>query len=66
MIPCHACERPKEINKYLCGACWELLSPSTKRALYLNDSHALARLRSLRSQISAGVPLADIRVGWST
>lgn len=63
MTPCPSCRtRPRRAGQYLCPACWSALPPAAREALGRRDGHALARLRSLHTQLGQHVPLADIRV----
>lgn len=62
MIPCCSCGHPKDANVYLCRACWFSLSRSARTRLNQRDSKALARLRQMRDQIAAGVPLGKVQV----
>ncbi|WP_406444480.1 hypothetical protein OHB14_36545 [Streptomyces sp. NBC_01613] len=52
----------KHPGKYLCRACWFVLPEAARRLLNRRDSRAYARLRQLRTQLDAGVPLAEIRI----
>lgn len=62
MISCCACGLSKDADKYLCRACWFSLSRSARQRLNQRDSKALARLRQMRDQIAAGVPLGKVQV----
>lgn len=62
MIPCHSCGLSKEEDLYLCRACWFSLSRSARTRLNRRDTKALARLRQMRDQIAAGVPLGKVQV----
>ena len=58
--PCRACRTPKPSRWYLCGSCWDQLTPAARNALNRADSHALSRLRQLHAHIDAGRPLPDL------
>ncbi|MFD7111469.1 hypothetical protein ACFV2I_20275 [Streptomyces microflavus] len=61
--PCPGCRtRLKEAGRYLCLACWSTLPVPTRRELGRRDRQAFARLRSLHTQLEAGVPLTQITV----
>ncbi len=63
MTPCPSCRTGlRAAGQYLCPACWAALPQAARKALSLRDRHALARLRSLHTQLGQRVPLADIRV----
>ncbi len=63
MTPCPSCRtEPKESGLYLCLKCWYGLTTEARKRLRRRDGQALARLRSLHTQLGQHVPLADIRV----
>ncbi|MBZ3909401.1 hypothetical protein [Streptomyces acidiscabies] len=49
-------------NHYLCLACWRTLPASTRGRLSRRDARAMLRLRQLHAELTAGTPLAVIRV----
>lgn len=60
--PCRSCRKPKPVRLYLCGNCWDQLTPAARRALKFRDCQALARLRQLHAHIDSGLPLADLEI----
>lgn len=61
-LPCLKCRRPRRAGQYLCRPCWFRIPGPTRIALNQRDSQALARLRELHGQLTAGVPLEGIEV----
>ncbi|MFG2780789.1 hypothetical protein ACGFY7_23415 [Streptomyces prunicolor] len=60
---CPACpDGMKGPGKYLCWGCWTGLSMAARRELKRRDRRAMARLQELYGQITAGVPLDEIRI----
>ncbi|MEU3268732.1 hypothetical protein [Streptomyces bacillaris] len=63
MTPCPSCRtNSRRAGQYLCPACWSALPQAAREALGRRDGNAMARLRSLHTQLVQHVPLADIRV----
>lgn len=52
----------RSLKVYLCENCWLLLSPWVRESLKRRDSLATARLMQLRRQLSAGIPVEEVRV----
>ncbi|MFJ7034901.1 hypothetical protein ACIQUE_29160 [Bacillus cereus] len=62
VIRCLSCRAPRNPRTYLCRSCWYQLPVTTRVRLTRPDSYALARLRELNGQLTAGVPLGEIEV----
>lgn len=60
--PCRSCLTPKPSRFYLCGSCWDLLTPAARSALNKRDGQALARLRQMHAHIDSGLRLADLEI----
>ena len=61
--PCPGCHtRTRAAGQYLCRTCWFALPSAARHRLNRRDSRAFARLREMHNQLTAGVPLAEVRI----
>lgn len=63
--PCPCCKTGRRLaGKYLCRYCWFKLPASSRQALNLRDTDAMARLQMLYRKIGAGEALGTMIIPW--
>ncbi|MER6559780.1 hypothetical protein ABT300_19000 [Streptomyces sp. NPDC001027] len=60
--PAPACESTRKAGQYLCWDCWDALPAPARRALGIRDDLAMARLRVLHRQLTAGTLPHEIEI----